>query len=167
MHVFIDMCCPFSRKIFRTITTAVQPHYGERVRFVLQLCSQPWHPQSTFLHRALLAVHSAAGSAAAVTFAARLFDVQESYSDDAVANETPVQLQARLAALAIMDDAIGSDAYAAAYPGTHVALKFAVRYGRQQGVHVSPTVFVNGIEATAVSSSWSAAEWQALLDPLL
>ena len=33
-------------------------------------------------------------------------------------------------------------------------------------VHVTPTVFVNGLEAGVVSSGWSAAEWQKFLQPM-
>ena len=31
---------------------------------------------------------------------------------------------------------------------------------------MTPTVFVNGLEAGVVSSGWSAAEWQNFLQPM-
>lgn len=46
-------------------------------------------------------------------------------------------------------------------------VKWSTRYHRTRGVHVTPTVFVNGQEATKVSSGWSADEWGALISPLL
>jgi len=40
------------------------------------------------------------------------------------------------------------------------ALKKFVRYHRVRGVHVTPTVFVNGIEATEIGSSWTGDQWR-------
>ena len=36
-----------------------------------------------------------------------------------------------------------------------------------RAVHVTPTVFVNGIEAPDISSGWTAEEWRAKLDGLI
>lgn len=53
-------------------------------------------------------------------------------------------------------------------PGTLVTneLKLQVKFGRQMGVHVSPTTTWNGLVCDT-SSGWSAVEWAAFLDPLL
>ena len=53
-------------------------------------------------------------------------------------------------------------------PGTLVTneLKLQVKFGRQMGVHVSPTTTWNGLVCDT-SSGWSADEWAAFLDPLL
>jgi hypothetical protein len=40
-------------------------------------------------------------------------------------------------------------------------LKWATKYHRVRGVHVTPTVFLNGIEAPDVSSGWDADQWAA------
>jgi protein-disulfide isomerase len=47
------------------------------------------------------------------------------------------------------------------------ALKWHVRSHRKAGVHVTPTVYVNGIEAVQVSSGWDADEWALFLDEQL
>lgn len=38
-------------------------------------------------------------------------------------------------------------------------LKYLVREGRQNGIHFTPTVLLNGLEDAGVSSSWGKAEW--------
>jgi hypothetical protein len=38
-------------------------------------------------------------------------------------------------------------------------IKWASKFHRTRGVHVTPTVFVNGIEAGVVSSSWTEEDW--------
>ena len=45
-------------------------------------------------------------------------------------------------------------------------LKWAVKYHRVRGVHVTPTVFINGIEADDISSSWDSAQWLNKLEPM-
>ena len=44
--------------------------------------------------------------------------------------------------------------------------RWAVKFHRVRSVHVTPTVFVNGLEAGVVSSGWGGAEWQRFLQPM-
>ena len=48
----------------------------------------------------------------------------------------------------------------ALFPMTRQVVKFQ----RKRGVHVTPTVFFNGIEQMQISSSWSKDEWYAFLN---
>merc|ERR1740123_2428126 len=43
-------------------------------------------------------------------------------------------------------------------------LKFHIKLGRQQGIHVSPTTTLNGIVCDT-SSGWSLEQWKEFLDP--
>ena len=45
-------------------------------------------------------------------------------------------------------------------------LKWYIKEGRQLGVHVSPTLSVNGLFVDS-SSSWQLKDYQELLDPLV
>ena len=38
-------------------------------------------------------------------------------------------------------------------------IKWVCKFHRTRGVHMTPTVFANGIEATKVSSGWKADDW--------
>lgn len=38
-------------------------------------------------------------------------------------------------------------------------LKWHVKYGRYNAIHVSPTVLVNGIMDNKISSSWAPEQW--------
>lgn len=42
-------------------------------------------------------------------------------------------------------------------------LKLQIRLGRQNGIHVSPTVLVNGIRDDNVSSGWDLEQWKEYL----
>jgi hypothetical protein len=43
------------------------------------------------------------------------------------------------------------------------ALKWTVKYHRSRGIHVTPTVFINGMEAVDVSSAWTCQAWMEKL----
>ncbi len=46
---------------------------------------------------------------------------------------------------------------------TSACVQKHTRYSRQNGVHASPTVAVNGIVDANIQSSWSLDQWRALL----
>ena len=46
-------------------------------------------------------------------------------------------------------------------------IKFYAKHGRKRGIHVTPTVLVNGIEEGDISSSWSLGQWTDYLDAKL
>ena len=57
-------------------------------------------------------------------------------------------------------------------PHTHThlhtqELKWSTRYHRVRSVHVTPTVFLNGLETPDISSSFTAAEWQDKINNIL
>lgn len=46
-------------------------------------------------------------------------------------------------------------------------LKLYTKWTRSRGLHVTPTVLVNGIVDDSVSSGWSLEQWTEYLDKLL
>ena len=97
------------------------------------------------------------------------------WKDDDSFDKTRGQIYAELCALAATIEGVDAEAVAAALKltgpgnaGTGVtqAIKWAVKYHRCRGIHVTPTVLVNGLEAGIVSSSWTAAQWKAWLEPM-
>ncbi|KAL5487984.1 hypothetical protein ACEPAI_6092 [Sanghuangporus weigelae] len=38
-------------------------------------------------------------------------------------------------------------------------LKYNIKFGRQNGIHVSPTVLWDGLVANEISSSWTEQDW--------
>lgn len=181
VEMFHDVCCPYSKKMYGTVHGAVIPalaggNRAGRVEFLFQAVPQPWHGQSGFMHDAVMAAHLVdAGRAPA--YIAALFARQDAFFDDATKDLTRVQIYAKLAALgaeagydpaALADRLDLSDARGNSGLGDVTQhLKWFVRYHRARGVHVTPTVFINGIEAPDVSSGWAAEDWLAALEPLL
>ncbi|KAH0608920.1 uncharacterized protein H6S33_001148 [Morchella sextelata] len=175
LELYLDYVCPFSAKLFNRIYNDVKPHveqkYPGKVQFIFRHQLQPWHPSSTLVHEAALAVERADPSKF-WQFSAALFRDQTSYFDVNVVNETRNQTYGRLAALA---GSIGADQKTiydllkigdtpvdgALNTGNQVTndLKLHVKAARLTGVHVSPTVIFNGNVENAISSGWELGQW--------
>ena len=58
IETFQDFCCPFSTKMFVTLSEvmAVLKEQGTSVDLLFQCVPQPWHAQSSYMHEVALAV---------------------------------------------------------------------------------------------------------------
>lgn len=60
LELYLDYVCPFSKKMFNTVYTSVFPlikkKYPDKVQIIFRQQIQPWHPSSTIVHEAGVAV---------------------------------------------------------------------------------------------------------------
>lgn len=164
--------------MFKTLYTDLFPRLGpspigRRVQFILRPQIQPWHPSSTLTHEAALAV-SRLSPAKFLSFAAALFEHQKEYFDVSVVNETRNATYRRLAKLAkesvgleeeevyrllAIPEKPAEDGSLNVGNGVTDDLKVLVKMARLVGVHVSPTVYLDGVEVREISSGWTADQW--------
>ncbi|ORZ05054.1 thioredoxin-like protein [Absidia repens] len=174
LEVYLDYVCPFSCKIYKALRADVLPwlakEHPNKVQFVFRQQVQPWHASSTLVHEAALVVEKL-NPAQFLTFSDVLFARQQDYFDEAVENKTRRQLVEQVAILVAdatnssKDDVIKLLANGTGTPenkGNAITndLKWHIRLGRQNGIHVSPTVIWNGLRDDSVSSGWTLAQWQ-------
>lgn len=156
----LDYVCPFSKKQFNTFYNDVAPlvnkSYSGKLQVIFRQQVQPWHPSSTLVHEAALAVLKTDASKF-WPFSAALFDKQTEYFDVNVVNESRNQTYGRLAKLAAgvgvdekaiyklleISDKPGEDG--SLNTGNQVTndLKLLIKAGRLASIHVSPTVLFN------------------------
>lgn len=181
LELYLDYCCPFSAKLFRALRTVVtplvraDPSWSANLAVVFRQQVQPWHPSSTLLHEAALAVLQLA-PAAFWDFSAALFDAQKSFFDINVVGETRNDTYKRLAKiaaavgvdeaevykrLAIPDKAESEDALNVGNAVTN-DLKLVTKMNRLIGVHVTPTGVFDGV-VQDIGSSWGETEWKEWL----
>lgn len=172
--------------MFNTIYESLGPRLrssplGLKFQFIFRPQVQPWHPSSTLTHEAALAV-SRFVPHKFWAFAAALFLDQKSYFDVNVVNESRNATYRRLAKLAKasvgLDEGLVYDLLevpdkpapdGSLNVGNKVTddLKVLVKMARLVGVHVSPTVIFDGVEAREISSSWTSDEWVEWMDKKL
>lgn len=185
LELYLDYCCPFSARLFATLTRHVlplvraSPAWAPRLALVFRPLVQPWHPSSTLMHEAALAVLRLA-PARFWAFSAALFDAQHAYFDACVVDEPRNATYRRLAALAAratdgeaaeaavyaLLEVARADAGAALNTGNGVTddVKLVTRMSRRVGVHVTPTVVFDGVVVDEASSAWGVDEWRAWLE---
>ncbi|KAJ2038743.1 Phosphatidyl-N-methylethanolamine N-methyltransferase [Coemansia sp. S3946] len=160
LEVYLDYTCPFSAKLWRTLTSEVIPHIAEAslgVSIVFRHQVQPWHPTSTLLHEASLAVEKL-NPLGFVPFSQALFEHQREYFDEANVEKTRTETYRQLADLAASINAIDDrqtmlqlldiqPSAEARNAGNAVTndLKYHIRLARAKAVHVSPTVAFDGV----------------------
>ncbi|EPE03438.1 hypothetical protein F503_06611 [Ophiostoma piceae UAMH 11346] len=190
IEIFLDYVCPYSAKFYNTFYTGVAPKLnssplGSKVQVLFRHQVQPWHPSSTLVHEAGLAVQRAAAAAGTPAlfwdFSAALFKDQKAYMDTNVVNEGRNATYKRLAALAeqtsegkLKADAIYKELEIPNVPAADGSvnvgnaitndLKLVIKAGRLVGVHVSPTVLFDGLVNNDVSSSWTVEQWIEYLE---
>lgn len=155
---------------------------------------QPWHPSSTLVHEAALqsaGLHrEKVGGYPYAWFwcySYILFKHQTEFFDVNVVNETRNQTYERLIALyqTIFDSQDGRPSEdpvremreallvsdkpskdGALNVGNQVTegLKWAIKLGRQNGIHVSPTVLWDGVVENGISSSFGEKEWVSFFE---
>ncbi|KAF9278779.1 hypothetical protein BGZ68_008351 [Mortierella alpina] len=185
LELYLDYVCPFSAKLWNQVYHHVLPwlekdHPGQ-VQIILRNQIQPWHPSSTLTAEAALAVEKIDPSLFA-PYSDTLFKQQKSFFDEAVVEKSRSEQYWALASLATstrtMTSSLTEDQV---YEQLHVAsvqdldrstntgnkvtndLKYFVKIGRQNGIHVSPTALWDGVVENAISSGWSLDAWKEFL----
>lgn len=62
------------------------------------------------------------------------------------------------------DDLKYTSEFSARFTGISCLNLATVKYSRQNGIHVSPTVLWDGLIANEISSSWGEREWTEFLE---
>lgn len=173
VDLYLDYVCPFSAKMFNIVYREVIPKTEpESVQFVFRHNVQPWHPTSTMVHEAAIAVSILTKDPIKFwKFSEQLFAKSEEYYDEPTYDESRAQIYERLAKLA--HDTVGVDkssfmelvsinrSEGAKNSGNKIGtdLKQFIKFGRQNSVHVTPSVAIDGILQPDISSSWDAKQW--------
>jgi len=176
LDIFLNYVCPFSAKMANKIETIVKPllgpggKYEGKVKVIVRLHAQPWHATSTITSEAGLAVLRASPENF-WPFSLQLFKQQGDYFDVPSQDLSPRQIREKLAQLAsnLLSSKALAEVKALLTPkggrdlngGTGVTddLKYNIKFSRQNGIHVSPTVMWDGLVANEVSSGWEQQDW--------
>ena len=129
------------------------------------------------LHEFGLAVNSIFGGEAFFKYAGMIFsDKQTGYFDSEVYDKSRRQLHEHLVidciAAAVFAEERRTEVmeFLGIEPGSGNSgnkatglMKLCTKFHRVRGVHVTPTVFVNGVESPDISSGWTIEQWEEKL----
>ncbi|RIA92772.1 thioredoxin-like protein [Glomus cerebriforme] len=176
----LDYVCPFSAKLYKRLRSEVLPfidkNYPGKVQFIFRQQIQPWHPSSTIVHEAAIAVEKL-DSSKFFDFSDKLFDAQKQYFDESVQNLSRAQIYESLASyvneiglsssdfLSLLHIPVAIKPEEIRNAGNKITneLKWHIKFGRQNGIHVSPTILFDGIIDNDISSAWTFDQWKEWL----
>jgi protein-disulfide isomerase len=175
--MFLDYSCPYSAKAFlnffapqedvQSIWSKIKKDYPG-VRFVFRHQVQPWHPQSTMLHEAALAVAQVSPSKF-FQFSKTLFEHCADFYDVNTYTKSRLEIYKELAALAPVDILpllLRDDSDPSVQNGGNAVtddFKRCLKLARQNSIHVTPTMSWNGVVEPSYSSSWTLNDWTEFL----
>eukprot|EP01006_Ploeotia_vitrea_P045766 TRINITY_DN66967_c3_g1_i2.p3 TRINITY_DN66967_c3_g1~~TRINITY_DN66967_c3_g1_i2.p3 ORF type:complete len:125 (+),score=77.84 TRINITY_DN66967_c3_g1_i2:366-740(+) len=102
-------------------------------------------------------------------YVAAVYAEQDSFYDDKANDMSPNQLLKALGAIAAKVAGVTVDEFVQAANSKEVVqqVKYHTKYGRQNGIHSSPTFMINGLINNAMSSGWSAEQFNEVIEPLV
>ncbi len=161
LEMFLEPTCPFSARAFGKIEGLLD-RAGDRMTVRIWLHSQPWHLLSPILCRAIVGASTLEGGReTARRLMATIFDHRAEFAFENHAagpnrRRSPDDILARMSELG------GLDATAAfERDGVESLVKHHAKYGRQNGIHASPTVMVNGLVREDIESDAGPDDWIA------
>ena len=169
IEMFFDLECPFSKKGWQTILKVVSAYSVENIYLILQPMTLGNHRQSWDATKAAIAVaRDDAGKF--VDFVSYIFDRQTEFANEVSKDTTQTQWHQMLAKYAV--DATqwtDKDEFIELLNSKEIYSKARIpaRFAAMKGVWSTPTFFINGAEATDLSSQSSLEDWQKKIDSLL
>lgn len=180
VNIYVDYDCPFSAKLFLKFQNEVIPkvkqEYPNKFQFVFMNVVQPWHPNSVYMHEFALAVaklirESGKGnselfwqvSGCLFKNIAKMYDNANSevsrnqiYGQlyDIVSSEVKLPFtKDEILGNVVIKQVSKEEDYSNSGNGVTNDIKYFTRYQRTVGVHMTPTVSINGIANGSIESS--------------
>lgn len=169
---FLDLACPFASKLFKVIARDVVPHTNDLQVSILHY-SQPWHWQSSILNSIGVAIRQTHPKLYVQSLLC-IIENRESFCAVDTA-DLPVNVYIKNIVSRIVNSGVELDSAKvlnALTPGSTEnkdviqEIKFQTRFGRQNSIHATPTVIINGLTEPSIDSSFSAEQWLAHIDYL-
>ena len=169
IEMFFDIECPFSKKGWQTILKVASGYSTEQIYLILQPMTLSNHRQSWDATKAAIAV-AEDDTSKFIDFVSYLFDRQEEFANEASQNTTQIQWHHTLADYAV--DATqwsDKDKFIQLLNNKEIyaQARIPARFATVKGVWSTPTFFINGAEATDLSSQSSLEDWQEKINSLL
>ena len=166
VEAYLELLCPYSKRMFDTLDQEVLPIYKDDpdIDFIVYFIIQPWHPQTTAIHEVSLAVKRVAPESY-MDMCRIIYKAygEKEFSDENTIDKSRAQIHEQV--ISMIPEGVDKDAVKELLQlgpygnGVTQDIKFLCKLHRTRGVHVTPTVYVNGLEAGAVSSGWTKEQW--------
>ncbi|MEL6882236.1 MAG: thioredoxin domain-containing protein [Cyanobacteria bacterium J06607_10] len=169
VEMFLDLECPFSKRGWQNVMSVVEAYSSQQVRWIFQLMTLGNHRQSWDATKATIAV-AGDDTQKFIDFVSYVFSRQEEFANEAWKDKTQTDFHNLLAEFAAEVTEHQDKAQFIALMNSkdvYAQARIPARLATMRSVWSTPTFFINGAEATSLSSGSSLEDWRAVLDSLL
>ena len=168
VEVFFDLECPFSKRGWNHVMQVMKSYDSAQVRWLFQPMTLGNHRQSWDATKAAIAL-AEGNPQTFIKAVSYIFSRQKEFANEAWKDKTQTEFHHLLANYAVnavegtdkerfLSKLNSDEVYAEA--------RIPARYATMRSVWSTPTFFINGAEATDLSSGSSLNEWKSVIDPL-
>ena len=169
VEMFFDLECPFSKRGGGNVRQVMDTYAADKVYWIFQPMTLGNHRQSWDATKAAIAL-AGENPEKFIEVVSYIFSRQEEFANEAWKDKTQTEFHHLLSDFAsavngtpdkarFLEQLNSKEVYAAA--------RIPARFATIRGVWSTPTFFINGAEATALSSGSSLDDWQGVIEPLL
>jgi hypothetical protein len=168
LEAFLEPTCPYSKRAFAKLLPLLAAVGESELTIKIRFLSQPWHLLSAPVTRCILAASATEGGKdAGMKAMGTVYDHREEFEGEdhctgPYMDLSPAEVIRQISRLSGIDL---SEVFK--LPAVDRALRWHVKYGRQNGIHVSPTFMINGLVEPNMSSGQTVEEWSELLRPYI
>ena len=168
VEMFFDLECPFSRKGWQTILQVAKAYSTEQLYLILYPMTLGNHRQSWDGTKAAIAM-AGDDTDKFIEFVSYLFDHQSEFANEASKDRTQTEWHRLLADYAVAMGWSDKEQFIELINSKEIYSKARIpaRFATLRGVWSTPTYFINGAEASDLSSQSSLQQWQEAIDALL
>ena len=169
VEVFFDLECPYSKRGWHHVMQVMKAYADNQIRWVLQPMSLGNHRQSWDATKAAIALANG-NPQTFIKAVSYIFSRQKEYANEAWKDKTQTEFHHLLANYATnaIEGANKEDFFTRLNSDeVYAQARIPARHAAMRSVWSTPTFFINGAEATDLSSGSSLDEWKSVIDPLL
>jgi protein-disulfide isomerase len=169
VDAFVDVLCPDCAAEWPTLMQLTQ-HYGNSIQLLAHTFPLPYHTNGFIASQGVHVIARYTNSTAkVVSYMTNMFKSQSAWWNDPTRNVTINAVIASLSAwVAELNIGVSAAAFTSGINDDDINEETRVswKYGCSRGVLGTPTFLLNGVYIPA-DSTWTLADWQTVIDPLL
>ena len=163
--------CPDSKASWPTVKDLAETVYKGKVAVTVHVFPLPYHDHAFQMAQAALICTDTKGTDLGFfPWLELVFKNQDDFGNDATANMSRAEVVGGMATMAMNKLGVASSTFlnGMAHSNTYDnAARQSWKYGCSRGVAGTPTFFINGVRVADAQPTWTAADWQKVIDPLL
>jgi len=169
LEIFVDLLCPDSKAVWPTIGAVIDSYAGQ-VRLVTHLFPLPYHTWAFIANQGAFVVDDSSkhNVSAVYNYFDFAFNIQSQFYNAATASLSTNQIISNLASAVDKAGILSAKAFTAGINDANLNwnARVAWKYACSRAITGTPSFLINGVFINA-DLTWSVADWQSIINPLL